>query len=91
MPLQALGRISIPGKNSDAGESSKGEQPIKKKLRSASSGAGSNVDVVSPQEEDSEKTLSPRAAVNNDTVTPRFSKTKKGHYFFLTNRGRINL
>jgi hypothetical protein len=66
------GRISvaIPGKSLEAGGSSKGEQPVPKKLRSAGSVATPSVDAVSPQKEDPEKTLSPRAADTIDIVSP---------------------
>jgi hypothetical protein len=62
--------VAIPGKSLEVGGSSKGELPISKKLRSSSSGAASNVEVVPLQEEDPENTPSPRPAAAIDIIPP---------------------
>ncbi|KAK2443708.1 hypothetical protein QL285_014789 [Trifolium repens] len=62
--------VAIPGKSLEVGGSSKGELPISKKLRSSSSRAASNVEVVPLQEEDPENTPSPRPAAAIDIIPP---------------------
>jgi hypothetical protein len=58
------GRISNPvqGKNSEAGGSSRGEQPVRKKTRSEGPVGDSDAEIITLREEDDERTPSPRAA-----------------------------